>query len=129
MKTIGVSNNLLTFVQSFLDDRYQRVLLNVQNFYWELIKAGMLQGSILGPLLFLMYINDLPNNLISNLNFLLMNTSIFSIVSTEEINNYLKRISKWAYHWKIMVNPDLTKQAQEVIFLGNSEALSSPSFL
>ena len=118
MKTIGVSNNLLTFVQSFLDDRYQRVLLNVQNFYWELIKAGMLQGSILGPLLFLMYINDLPNNLISNLNFLLMNTSIFSIVSTEEINNYLKRISKWAYHWKIMVNPDLTKQAQEVIFLG-----------
>ena len=122
MKTIGVSNNLLTFVQSFLDDRYQSVLLNVQNFYWELIKAGMLQGSILGPLLFLMYINDLPNNLISNLNFLLMNTSIFSIVndivSTEEINNYLKRISKWAYHWKIMVNPDLTKQAQEVIFLG-----------
>ena len=122
MKTIGVSNNLLIFFQSFLDDRYQRVLLNGQNFYWELIKAGVLQGSILGPLLFLMYINDLPNNLISNLNFLLMNTSIFSIVndivSTEEINNYLKRISKWAYHWKIMVNPDLTKQAQEVIFLG-----------
>ena len=37
-------------------------------------------------------------------------------VSTEEINSDLRRISEWAYQWKIMFNPDLTKQAQEVIF-------------
>ena len=41
LKTIGVSNNLLTLFQSFLDDRYQRVLLNGQNSHWELIKAGV----------------------------------------------------------------------------------------
>ena len=35
---------------------------------------------------------------------------------TEEINNDLKRISEWAFQWKMMFNPDLTKQAQEVIF-------------
>ena len=48
-------------------------------------------------------------------------TSIFSIVnhinvSTKEINNDLKRISEWAYQWKMMFNSDLTEQAQEVIF-------------
>ena len=121
MKTIGVSNILLTLFQSFLDNRYQRVLLNGQNSHWELIKAGVLKGSILGPLLFLIYINDLSNNLISNVKLFVDDTSIFSIVnniivSTEEINNDLKRISEWAYQWKMMFNLDLTKQAQEVIF-------------
>ena len=81
----------------------------------------MLQGSILGPLLFLIYINDLPNNLISNVNFFADDGSISSIVndinvSTEEVNDDLKRISEWAYQWKMMFNPDLTKQAQEVTF-------------
>ena len=121
LKTIGVSNNLLTRLQSFLDNRYQRVLLNGQNSHWELIKAGVPQGSILDPLLFLIYINDLPNNLISNVKLFADDTSNFSIVnditvSTEEINNDLKRISECAYQWKMMFKPDLTKQAQEVIF-------------
>ena len=81
-----------------------------------------------------MHLNDLPNNLISNVKLFADDTSIFSIVndinvSTEEINNDLKRISEWAYQWKMMFNPDLTKQAQEVIFFSeNSEAFSFPSF-
>ena len=94
LKTIGVSNSLLTLFQSFLDNRYQRVLLNGQNFHCELSKAGVPQGSILGPFhyYFLIYINDLPNNLISNVKLFADDTSIFSIVndvdvSTEEINN------------------------------------------
>ena len=121
LKTIGVSNNLLTLCQRFLDNRYQKVLLDGQNSHWELIKAGVPQESILGPLLFLIYINDLPNNLIANVKLFADDISIFSIVNdinipTEEINNNLKRISKWAYQWKMMFNPDLTKEAQEVIF-------------
>ena len=77
----------------------------------------MAQGSILGQLLFLIYINNLPDDLISNFKLLAYNTTISSIlnsinVSTEEINNDLKRISDWAYQWKIMFNPSITKQAQ-----------------
>ena len=66
LTTAGVSDNLLTLFQSFLDNRYQRFLLNGQNSHWEMIKAGVPQGSLLGPLLFLIYINDLANNLMSN---------------------------------------------------------------
>ena len=64
LKTIGVFINLLILFQSFLNNRYQRVLLNGQNSHCKLIKAGIPQGSILSPSLFLIYINDLPNNLI-----------------------------------------------------------------
>ena len=64
----------------------------------------------------MIYINDLPNNLISSVKLFADDTSILLIVndinvSTEEINNDLKRISEWAYQWKMML-PDLTKQAQ-----------------
>ena len=79
LKAIGVSNNLLTLFQSFLDNRYQRVLLKSQNSHWEMIKAGMLQRSILGPLRFLTYINDLPNNLISNVKVFADDTYIFQL--------------------------------------------------
>ena len=81
----------------------------------------MSQGSNLGPLLFLIYVNDLPNNLISSVKHFVDDTSIFSIVndinvSTKEINDDLKRISEWAYQWKMMFSPELTKRALEVIF-------------
>ena len=95
----------------------------------------MPQESSLSPLLFLIYINDFPKNFISNVKLFADDTSIFWIVndvnvSTEEINNDLKRISEWAYQWKMMFNLDFTKQAREVTFFSeNCEAFSRSSFL
>ena len=58
----------------------QRVLLNGQTSKWSQIKAGVPQGSVLGPLLFLVYINDLPEGLTSNVKLFADDTSIFSMV-------------------------------------------------
>ena len=105
----------------FLKERKQRVVLNGQHSNWSNISAGVLQGSILGPLLFLIYINDLSDNLISNPRLFADDTSLFSVVhdiNQSGINLYddLEKISNWAFPWKMSFNPDINKQAQEVIF-------------
>ena len=76
----GFSGDLLSLLIDFLTNRKQRVVLNGQNSSWADIKAGVPQGSILGPLFFLLYINDLTENLDSNPKLFAEDTSLFSIV-------------------------------------------------
>ena len=59
----GISGEILNILTDFLDNRTQRVILNGQYSSWAKVEAGVLQGSILGPLLFLVYISDLSDNL------------------------------------------------------------------
>ena len=67
---------------------------------------SILQGSILGPLLFLIYINDLSDNLVSNAKLFADDTSLFSVVhdlntSAKELNDDLKKVNYWAFQWKM----------------------------
>ena len=117
----GIEGNLYNLIDSFLSNRLQRVVLNGQSSDWEKVTAGVPQGSILGPLLFLIYINDISKNLESNVKLFADDTSIFSVVfesnlTSRILNNDLLKIQQWAYQWKMSFNPDPTKQAQEVIF-------------
>ena len=111
---MGVKGDLLALSN-------KRVVLNGQESEWLTIKAGVPQGSTLGPLFFLTYINDLSDNLESNVKLFVDDTSIFSVVrdpinSSQKLNNDLHKVSLWAYKWKMSFNPDPSKQAQEVIF-------------
>ena len=104
-----------------MTNRKQRVVLNGQSSSWTNVKAGVPQGSILGPLLFLIYINDLADGLSSNTKLFADDTSFFpvihdSVITTLELNSDLSRIKQWAFQWKMSFNPDPNKQAQEVIF-------------
>ena len=58
---MGISGDLLNLMESFLSERFQRVLLNGQSSVWASVKGGVRQGSILDPLLFLIYITDLSD--------------------------------------------------------------------
>ena len=92
----GISDDLLNILSDFLRNRKQRVTLNGQSSSWTNVNAGVPQGSILGPLLFLIYINDLPDGLSSNAKLFADDTSLFSFAhdintSTIELNSDLKK--------------------------------------
>ena len=87
LETVGISGNLPTLFQSFLSDRFQRVVLNCQSSNWSPVLAGVPQGSILGPLLFLVYINDL-HNLESLEKLFADDTSLFSTIYNPFCRDY-----------------------------------------
>ena len=90
----GISGNLLKLSRDFLYCRKQRVVLNGQNSFWEKVNAGFPQGSILGPLLFSIYINDLSNGVPSNCNFFADETSLFSVVNDIQSSVIFSRKTK-----------------------------------
>ena len=81
LKQNGVSGNLLGLIESLLSDRAQRVTLKVKNSDWERTRVGVPQESILGLLVFLIFINDLTTDIISNVKLFVDDVSLFSIVS------------------------------------------------
>ena len=96
LKQNGISGDLLNILTDFLSNRKQRVVLNGQVSTWTSVNAGVPQGSILGPLLFLIYINDLSDNLSSNVKLFADDTSLFSVIhdiniSAGELNEDLKK--------------------------------------
>ena len=102
LKQNVISGNLLYPLCDFLRNRKQRVLLNGQVFDWSDVRAGVPQGSILGPLLFLIYINDLSEGLSSNAKLFADNTSLFSVIhesntSALKLNSDLAKINRWAF--------------------------------
>ena len=117
----GICGDLINILNDFLTNRKQRVVLNGQCSSWVDIRAGVPQGSILGPLLFLIYVNDLPNGLKSECQVFADDTSLSSgardfNTSVSDINHDLKLISDRAFQWKMSFNPNSSKQAQEITF-------------
>ena len=117
----GVSGPLLVMICSYLSNRVQRVVINGKMSKWTAVTAGVPQGSVLGPLFFLTYINDLVDNLSSEAKLFADDTSLFSVVydesiSAEKLDKDLEAVSKWTHQWKMQFNPDKNKQAVQVIF-------------
>ena len=102
----GISGDLLVFLKDFLKNRKHRVVLNGKSSDWLTVSAGVPQGSVLGPLFFLIYINDLVENVSCDVRLFADDTSLFSVVNDVattafEMNYDLEKIKLWAWQWKM----------------------------
>ena len=110
------------------------MVLNGTYSNYSTVESGVPQGSVLGPLLFLIYINDLESNIKSNIKFFADDTMLFSVVndptlSANDLNHDLNIIQKWAYQWKMEFNPDPSKQATEVLFSCKKSTPNHPQLI
>ena len=68
LKAYGIQGNVYTWIQNFLSNRKQRVSVRGSYSDWTNVLSGVpAQGSILGPTLFIIYVNDLPGSILSSL--------------------------------------------------------------
>ena len=132
LKNYGISGSSFTVIKDFLSNRQQRVVLNGKSSCWSFITTGVPQGSVLDPLFFLIYINDLVCNINSEAKLFADDTSLFTVVydvdiAANKLNRDLEIISIWAYQWKMQFNPDKNKQAIKVIFSQKRDTPVHPS--
>ena len=105
----GVRGNTFKWVKSFLDNRSQSVVLNGTASDAIPVPSGVPQGSVLGPLLFLAYINDLPHNISSKVRLFADDTAVYLTLSSADqsvtLQNDLKLLEKWELEWDMEFNP------------------------
>ena len=109
-RCLGCSNRVVKWFESYLSQQRQRVVINGQSSDWVHILAGVPQGSILGPLLFLIYINDIVKHIGCSIRLFADDTSLYIIVdcplqSANLLNTDLQTISDWAAAWLVTFNP------------------------
>ena len=114
LKSIGVTDSLIDWFEDYLSNRKQRVVLPGATSRWTSIKAGVPQGSILGPLLFLVYINDIVDDIDSSIRLFADDTSLYIIVDNPieaaiQLNADLEKVHQWASKWLVTFNPAKTE--------------------
>jgi hypothetical protein len=116
LKSFGINGQLYSMLSNYLDDRKIRVVLDGSKSKWHKITAGVPQGSILGPLMFLIYTNDIVNELESEI-YLYADDAVLTLnfnrnnmaTRFDQLNRDLDRLSKWASTWFMSFNPTKTK--------------------
>ena len=114
LHSIGIRGSVLKWIKSYLHNRRQRVIVNGIPSDVRELHAGVPQGSILGPLLFIIYINDIVDVVSSNIRLYADDSILFSIednsaLTAEKLNADLEKITAWAKQWLITFNPTKTE--------------------
>ena len=129
LSQIGVEGIFHDILSSYLSDRKQIVVVNGEKSNMLDINAGVPQGSRLGPLLFIIYINDIESEIESDILIFADDTSLFATgldpaETTLQLNRDLEKIANWAIQWKVTFN---VKKSKDIIFsnkyLNNSPPL------
>ena len=115
LQKIGIIGNLLNWFRNYLTNRKQRVIIKGQSSEWGVIEAGVPQGSNLGPLLFVIFINDIVEAVNCNIKLFADDTCLYVLVdddpqeSANKLNENLDNVKEWARQWVVDFNAAKTK--------------------
>ena len=108
--SVGFTGSLLHWFSDYLANRKQKVVTPGACSDWLPVMAGVPQGSILGPLLFLLYINNIVDNINSTIRRFADDTSLYIIVdnphnTARQLDTDLQMTHQWATQWLVTFNP------------------------
>ena len=109
LRMYGMDNRVVDWIEDFLRDRRQRVIVNGEKSGWRDVSSGIPQGSVLGPSLFIVYINDLPETLHSESKIFADDTKVHTEVEeggAERLQEDIDRLQEWSGAWQIQFNVD-----------------------
>ena len=118
----GIQGKVLEWIQAFLSERGQRVVVNGTSSQPAPVTSGIPQGSVVGPMLFVMYINDLPDVCTSNVKLFADDTKLFTRsddeAATTAMQEDLNRLKQWSNDWLLRFHP----QKCSVLKLGSKKS-------
>ena len=109
----GIHGKAAEWVRQFLKDRRQRVVIKGTKSDWGKVTSGIPQGSVLGPILFVLFINDLPDDILSSIVMFEDDTKLWSKVNNTEDRAALQfdidKLATWSIDWQLSFNADKWK--------------------
>ena len=122
LKAYSICGNLHLWLSNFLSNRVQRVLVNGCSSNWVGVQSGVPRGSVLGPLLFILYVNGIPDLILSNMRMFADDTKIYSYSVIRNFDDRLRlhkdldRLLQWSRIWLLRFNAAKCK----IMRIGNS---------
>ncbi len=122
-KALGIDGLVLQWLKAFLEDRKQRVLVNGSPSTWSDVASGVPQGSVIGPILFVIFVNDMPAKLNNFISLFADDAKLFGKSTNQEdhssIQEDLSKLQQWSSVWKLKFNETKCK----TLYLGNNDKL------
>ena len=108
MKSIGIIGRTENWIKAFLSGRIQRVRVEAELSSWKSVRSGMPQGSVLGPTLFVIFINDMPDVVRSMCQLFADDAKIFRSIKSLDDNKALQddinNLTEWSARWQLPLN-------------------------
>ena len=108
LKSHGMGNSIINWIEQWLTDRRQRVVVDGEVSSWKSVLSGVPQGSVLGPILFLVYINDLEEGVTGNILKFADDTKLFTktkeIGDKQNLQDDIDKLVKWSEKWQMLFN-------------------------
>ena len=113
LKALGFKGNMLKWIESFLYQRRQRVTINGVKSDWGSVTSGVPQGSVLGPILFILFVNSISEEVDGDILLFADDTKLYKIIDTDEdqlaMQEDINKLHRWSQAWLMTFNKEKCK--------------------